>query len=168
MTREEAFKYGTEWLKDEYLDSEDREFIKIAIEALKQEPCEDAISRQAVDRLVWRYLKKGTDENIAFYEHFLELSSVTPQEPYFWEKCPYYEPDIVFDGKDEYDMGKCTYKQEPKTGHWIRWYEQKENDFSTEFIPHCKCSECGKEYDPHSSQFIKFCNECGAKMEEEE
>lgn len=36
------------------------------------------------------------------------------QEPYFWEKCPYYEPDMMFDGKDEYDMGKCTYKQEPK------------------------------------------------------
>lgn len=31
-------------------------------------------------------------------------------EPYFWEKCPYYEPDIMFDGKEEYDWGKCTYK----------------------------------------------------------
>lgn len=36
----------------------------------------DLISRQAVDELVWRFLKKGTDENIAFYEHFLELPSV--------------------------------------------------------------------------------------------
>lgn len=34
-------------------------------------------------------------------------------EPYFWEKCPYYEPDIMFDGKEEYDWGKCTYKPEP-------------------------------------------------------
>ena len=58
--------------------------------------------------------------------------------------------------------------QEPKTGHWIRWYEQKENDKCIEHIPHCKCSECGKEYDPHSSQFIKFCNECGARMVGEE
>ena len=53
-----------------------------------------------------------------------------------------------------------------KQGHWIRWYEQKENDRCIEHIPHCKCSECGKEYDPHSSQFIKFCSNCGAKMSE--
>lgn len=45
MTREEAYKYGTEWLKDEYLDSEDRAFITMALEALKQESCEDAISQ---------------------------------------------------------------------------------------------------------------------------
>lgn len=32
---------------------------------------------------------------------------------YFWEKCPYYEPDIMFDGEEEYDCGKCTYKTEP-------------------------------------------------------
>ena len=31
-------------------------------------------------------------------------------EPYFWEKCPYYEPDMMFDGEDEYDCGKCKYK----------------------------------------------------------
>lgn len=46
-----------------------------------QEPCEDAVSRQAVDGLVWQYLGKATDENIAFYEHFLDLPSVTPQPP---------------------------------------------------------------------------------------
>ena len=47
----------------------------------RQEPCEDCVSRQAVDRLIWRYLRKGTEDNIAFYEHFLDLPSVTPQEP---------------------------------------------------------------------------------------
>lgn len=38
MTREEAIKYGIEWLKDEYLDAKDGAFIKIALEALEQEP----------------------------------------------------------------------------------------------------------------------------------
>jgi len=38
MTREEAIKYGIEWLKDEYLDAKDRAFIKIALEVLEQEP----------------------------------------------------------------------------------------------------------------------------------
>ena len=53
---------------------------------------------------------------------------------------------------------------EPKTGKWIRWYETIETKSSTDYIPHCKCSECGTEYDPHSAQFVKFCNECGARM----
>jgi hypothetical protein len=35
MTREEAIKYGTLWLRDEYLDVKDEAFIKIALEALK-------------------------------------------------------------------------------------------------------------------------------------
>lgn len=42
----------------------------------------DCVSRQAVDSLCWEYLRKATDENIAFYENFLDLPSVTPpQEP---------------------------------------------------------------------------------------
>ena len=59
-------------------------------------------------------------------------------------------------------------KPQQKTGYWIRWYEQKETERCIEHIPHCKCSECGKEYDSHSSQFIKYCSECGAKMSEVE
>lgn len=55
-------------------------------------------------------------------------------------------------------------EQEPKTGHWIRLYEQKEDDLVVDNIPHCKCSECGTEYDPHSSQLIKYCPNCGARM----
>ena len=61
--------------------------IDYAIEALEQEPTTkndlgvDCVSRKAVDSLVWKYLRKETDDNIAFYEHFLDLPSVTPQEP---------------------------------------------------------------------------------------
>lgn len=40
----------------------------------------DLISRQAVERLVWKYLRSGTDENIAFYEHFLDLPSADVRE----------------------------------------------------------------------------------------
>ena len=57
---------------------------------------------------------------------------------------------------------------QPKVGRWIRWCEQREYDCGTQYIPHCKCSECGREYDSHLSQFIKYCNECGAKMQEVE
>ena len=67
--------------------------------------------------------------------------------------------DIVFDAPTI---------EERKTGKWIRWYETKEDETGTEYIPHCRCSECGTEYDPHSSKFVSFCNVCGAKMEEGE
>ena len=49
-------------------------------------------------------------------------------------------------------------------GEWIYWYEKIENDTCTEYRPHCKCSECGTEYDSHTVKFINFCPNCGAKM----
>lgn len=51
-----------------------------------------------------------------------------------------------------------------KIAHWIRWYEKVNYKTYTEYIPHCKCSECNKEYDPYASNFIKYCSNCGAKM----
>jgi hypothetical protein len=65
-----------------------------------------------------------------------------------------------------YDMPSVT--PQTRKGHWIRWYEQKETEWYIDNIPHCKCSECGKEYDTHSSQFIKYCPNCGADMREVE
>lgn len=53
---------------------------------------------------------------------------------------------------------------EPKKGKWICWHEKIENDSCTEYIPHCKCSECGTEYDSHTVKFINFCPNCGADM----
>lgn len=53
-----------------------------------------------------------------------------------------------------------------KTAYWIRWYEGVEHDKWDEFIPHCKCSECNKEYDPHLIKSIKYCSNCGRKMVE--
>ena len=51
-----------------------------------------------------------------------------------------------------------------KIGYWVRWYEVKEYSWGTEHNPHCKCSECGREYDPHTSQFIKYCSNCGTRL----
>ena len=48
------------------------------------------------------------------------------------------------------------------TGKWNRWYEVVETKESIEYIPHCKCSECGMEYEPYSPT-MKFCSNCGAK-----
>lgn len=83
MTREEASSvlddYDVNF--DGHTAEEIAEAFDVAFRALEQEPCEDCVSRKAVDRLAWEYLRKPTDENVAFYEHFLELPSVTPQEP---------------------------------------------------------------------------------------
>lgn len=47
----------------------------------------DCVSRQEVDRLACRYLKEPTDNHVAFYEDFLDLPSVTPQEPFINKPC---------------------------------------------------------------------------------
>lgn len=53
---------------------------------------------------------------------------------------------------------------ERKKGKWIRWYEEIESGSCTDYIPHCKCSECGTDINARSSLFIKFCPYCGADM----
>ena len=77
----------------------------------------------------------------------------------------------------EYQIGQevsCYFKdtmnvkgicEAERTGHWYKWYEEiKRDDKCTDYIPHCKCSECNKEYDAHIIQFINFCPNCGADM----
>ena len=63
MTKGEAIKYGTEWLKDEYLDAKDRAFIKIALEALEQEPSGDLISREETLTAFADYVGSGMSMN---------------------------------------------------------------------------------------------------------
>ena len=144
MTNEEAIKildkqrieYLEEWVDYGRVNGA----YQMAIEALEQQT-EDAISRQgALDAfgLSEKTRKYGGDHS-------------------GYDTMMLYEIQNVLEG-----LPPVTPKQ--RTGHWIRWYEQKENDWVVENILHCKCSECGKEYDPHSSQFIKYCNECGARM----
>ena len=71
MTREEAIAHGKEQV--EVFGGEHAEFIKLAIKALDQEPCEDAISRQSMlDYL--KYLHGEMPEE----EFIKELPSVTP------------------------------------------------------------------------------------------
>ena len=97
MTREESIK----WLKaieekyihggDEEFDAKRKEALFRAIQALEQEPCEDAISRQAVLDIIrfedkWLLDAKGhnADTEIAFSgmkSRIADLPSVNPQEP---------------------------------------------------------------------------------------
>ena len=99
--------------------------------ALKQEPCGDAISRQAaIEKIHW--LGLDNDTAIMCDLTIRTLPSVNPQEP----------SDI-------------SNEQEPKTGHWI-WC-----------VGSHKCSNC-EEYTCFShKEMLRYCPNCGAKMESE-
>lgn len=87
MTREEAIKELENMRKFNYtlapMEVFDMAINALSviedIKALEQEPCEDCISRQAVDRLAMRYLREPTDKHVAFYEEFIALPPVTPK-----------------------------------------------------------------------------------------
>ena len=144
MTKEEAIvclKGMKNYGRDTFTEQSDwQTSLDIAIKALEQEECEDCISRKEALKL--------------FDDRFIELQKVHQKDKQYgvnW--CINTLKDLP-----------SVNPQKPKTGHWIRWYVQKEHDLYTENIPHCKCSECGKEYDAHSSQFIKYCHNCGCRM----
>lgn len=136
MTREEAIKRFKEMRTTIqpflYVD----EVIDYAIKALEQEPCSDAVSRQAVldvlCNLGWGCEENGADteyvsalEDCA--EKVKELPSVTPQE---------------------------------QTGQWT---ERKIHETTGFFLP--TCSECG-EIQPYAHHTFRwdFCPSCGAYM----
>jgi len=167
----------------EYADFQDNpnedefwEAFDMAIKALEQEPCEDwhdipsnemnlEQARQAV-----RDLRKFVMDNHILPKLQSCKDAISRQAVLEQINCWIGSGEYRYTNATHYltrrmqDLPSVT--PQPKTGHWIKWYEQKEDDWVVENIPHCKCSECGKEYDPHLSQFIKYCNKCGAKMVE--
>ena len=85
MTREEAtalLKSRVDLIKSNYPEIDDYcESLEMAIEALKQEPCEDCISRQAVlDYLFRPYSNEELYSNIDIANFIKELPPVTPQQ----------------------------------------------------------------------------------------
>ena len=91
MTREEAIKHIENIIP--YVGENVKESFNMAIKALEQEPCEDAVSRKAVVQ----WLENATDDSI---EHAIDsnlefIPSVTPtrkkgkwiEEPNCWLRC---------------------------------------------------------------------------------
>ena len=99
-------------------------------------------------------------DNCGHAIHIKRMDAQSTNEPEHPETMYYPQVDGI--------TASVIAQPERKTGKWIRWYETKEDETGTEYIPHCRCSECGTEYEPHSSKFVSFCNVCGAKMEEGE
>ena len=107
-----------------------------AIKALDQQPCEDAISRQAVETLVDELARAICDERCCvsrgrstatIMQDILDLPSVNPQEQ--------------------------------KTGHW----NCGDDMFEYAICSSCK-HETGEAWE-YAKRNFKYCPNCGAKME---
>lgn len=133
--------------------------LKMGIQALSQEPCDDTVSRQAVldeiNRIGIKAFETYTDYS-QLYDFVDTLPSVTQES----------DEQLYKNGfADGYEQGHKDAEQ--KSGKWIRWREEvQRGTHYTENIPHCKCSECGKEYDIFASRFINYCPNCGCRMVE--
>ena len=83
MLREEAIAYGKRVINLGLTD-ETLEFCELAIKALQQESCEDAVSRQAVLEVLkdkWSMFSDANDAMQESIDTIEALSNVTPQEP---------------------------------------------------------------------------------------
>ena len=131
MTREEIIrnlKYTMEKHKNDNVNTFDTNIsvmCKDILDYLDQEPCEDAISRQAVlDCLTATGLKKYDYILNARYK-IKNLPSVKPQEP----KTVLYSGDGYADGYMVYDMAEC-----PNCGYE---YEDGDKDWGLSYCPNC-------------------------------
>ena len=113
MTREERLKWLKQIEKDIYVCSIESDLaddmkscikscaIHSAIEELEQEPCEDAISRQAVDELSKELVHTTRDKAdflCNFWEGLRKIPPVTPKpktKTVYCKECKYFEYDSV-------------------------------------------------------------------------
>ena len=131
-------------ISDEIKEKSRDDFIKLCKE--EQEPCEDAISRQAVleviDAKAWEFcdylISKNRNDEQKPVSHFADNL----------RECVREELPSV--------------KPQPKTGHWIRCLIRNEKGgcIGAKMI----CSECGN--DNKHDEYMIYCPNCGAKMDE--
>lgn len=122
---------------------------EMAIKTLKQEPCEDAISRQAVIDITWEE-PSYTDAMNVLTEVRDKVKELPPVNQFKPICCP----------SMGIDCENCP-AYEPKTGHWI-----DDGQYAEGHSEHaCRCSKCGYTYIGYTDKY-KDCPNCGAKMAE--
>ena len=162
-----ATVFSLDWWNAEYIEpvirdngvKDELNRVKNELESTtKNDLAVDCVSRKEVEKLVYRFLIKATDENIAFYEHFLDLPSVTP-------------PKIAQIAGIEYDENKLkelvnkavltVTPQEPRKGEWLRM-----SDLSEQEDDRYKCSRCGNVIHRKNKMdlytFDSWCGRCGS------
>lgn len=111
MTREEATKLlkmndQAIWLKG--LEKEQKEATEMAIKALEQQPCDDCISRQAVDELSKELVHTTRDKAdflCNFWEGLQKLPSVTPKG----KTGKWIKYSVPRDGEQHYQCTNCEW-----------------------------------------------------------
>ena len=115
--------------------SKDLEALDLAIKALDQEPCEDAISRDELLKAIDTWDKFGCDAD----------TKLVPYQDH-------YIPYIHYDDVVKCIKGMPSVTPKPKTGHWIDTGSGQE------------CSECGEvQYGYDNFRF--YCANCGCRIE---
>ena len=92
MTREEASKVIKDGLEDmslDFADEEQYEALTMAIKELEQEPCDDTISRQAVQDYIAKYLSQYLYDDVreaveVIDEYIGDLPPVNPTKTGHW------------------------------------------------------------------------------------
>lgn len=185
MTREEAKEFIQDRIRSiekHFPDVKDyREALEMAIKALEQEPCEDCISRKAVECK----LKSLVNEMETIFADIRESKvddSVCGLCEYdcdhgidgFANECPGFECDDCFKLKDEYrkewesikDLPSVTPQQ--KTGRWIE-LDSDEDKYDVIKCPCCKHTFTVDSYHWTDIGFVKddfkYCPNCGKRME---
>lgn len=142
MTNEEAIEVIEQDIPCEY-DTDLIEALNMAIAALRAEPCEDAVKREAVIQAMYDLCDTGETlkENV-------------------WRDNPHI--DAIIDTIE--NLPSATPKQ--KTGKWIKYAAPRCGE------QHYKCTNCDDyvnfgQYGDYYTKDFKFCPHCGAKMEGE-
>ena len=188
MTKDEAknLLLNAAWLGTDETREKTEEAVRMAIELLEQEPCdkcvystkdgycqyddiaetipqlepcEDAISRQAVLDAFWKLNVEIRPSAInAITKMITDIPPVTPQQN--------VENPCIDCGMnccvDEVCKKKNEFLQQ-NVGHWI----VEDDDIGNDNI-YCKCSNCGHGDEHAKGQEVPYCWWCGAKMAERE
>ena len=137
---------------------EQKEALDMAIKALEQEPCEDAIRRADAEALFRNARSKLNPSDYKTADEFNTRDLMLLNAEQFIHLLPSVRP------------------QEPKTGHWIddakTYYEELKkrglgvDEYTPYFTDDIACSECLAKYSvlDNETQFFKYCPNCGAKM----
>lgn len=185
MTREEAIKI-LKFQRGYFCDfkgCQEQQAFTMAIKALKQEPCEDAISRQAVDKLSKELVHTTRDKAdflCNFWEGLQKLPPVTPQPCgdaiSRKDTCNAIIKRLGI--KDEtflLESERAIYQQIlamppvtpwPEIGHWIKHDTGHSIYYDCSL---CACiAPCTETADTLLWKLSNYCPDCGAKMEVEE
>lgn len=140
MTREEAIVFLKEYTQTNFSER-CRDAHEMAIKALEQEPCEDAVSRKAVTEFLRNHAKDF--EDVKFRMTFMAASSLVENTNYIPSVTP-----------------------TRKKGKWIRHEERKPLKYGYELIIKGKCSNCGEVFG--ETYKMNYCPNCGSFMRGEE